>query len=86
MNYLDIFENGKFKTTNTPLAAYLKSEGFELLEIDFKDKNAFLIFNDDSQILKDAVKSYHTLKAIGNIPLYHEIYHDLVCKIKAQKT
>ena len=82
MQYREVFENGKFKTTNTPLAAYLKSEGYVLQEIDTTEpKRAVMIFLEDAEI-RDKVRAYHTCQAIGNIPVYQDIYHELVARIK----
>ena len=81
----DIFENGNLKTCNTPLAAYLKSEGFRLTDIDYTDQQHItFIFADDCGDLQDKRRAWLSCQAVGNIPVWYDIYKELVGKIKTQ--
>lgn len=74
--------NDIYRTTFTPLAAWLITEGFELLEADFSDpRSVVFLFKNDTQALEQAVMDYKTTRAVGNINLFYENYRKLLAKI-----
>ena len=75
-----------FCTTDTALAAYLVSEDFKLLHIDYAidNKRATFVFGNsrNNQALSDAVDAFYLLKAEGNIATYEAARRDLIRRIK----
>lgn len=76
--------NGDFFTTHdTALAAYLISQGFELLDTDFSNPNSVVFcFEKDSKALEEAVKSYQVGTAEGNISAFHRAYRKLIKRVR----
>lgn len=74
--------NNIYRTTFTPLAAWLITEGFKLLDVDFSDpQSVVFLFKNDTQALEQAVMDYKTARAVGNINLFYENYRKLLAKI-----
>lgn len=73
----------EFRTSDTPLAAYLLSEGFNLLDIDYSNTKRFVfVFANDSKKLADFTRQYHLAKARGNIVSFFSAYKHLLFKIR----
>ena len=72
-----------FKTTNTALAAYLISEGFNAPDIEYNgyDKASFIFDNKHHEVDK-YVSDFDTLRATGNIPIFFNTYRALLNRIK----
>ncbi len=72
-----------FRTSDTPLAAYLVSEGFGTPDIEFPNgSRAFFILSHDNPKIKEYIKDFDTTKAEGNIVLFFQAYQRLLRRIK----
>lgn len=71
-----------FKTSNTPLAAYLVSLGYPEPIIEYDNHRAFFIFEDIDDKFRRYVHDFEILRAEGNIPAYEEARKKLVKKVK----
>lgn len=78
------FDNHFFSTSDTPLAAYLISEGFELLRIDYEGFRAFFVFDGSDEILQRVVSDYNRAVALGNIVAYEKARKGLVARVKGE--
>lgn len=69
----------EFRTSDTPLAAYLLSEGFEPQDIDYSNpQRADIIFPIDSSSMATYVREYQLGKAIGNIVAFYNAHRYLI--------
>lgn len=74
-----------FRTSDTPLAAYLISEGFEPLDIDYSNpKRADIIFPNDSSSMITFIREYQLSKAVGNITSFYNAHRYLIHLIHAR--
>jgi hypothetical protein len=72
-----------FKTSDTALAAYLVSEGFNTPEIQFPNGNrAYFIFPKANFDIDKFVADFDTARANGNIVLFFNAYQTLLRRIK----
>lgn len=85
-------QNGTFPTKDTALAAYLKTEGFTLLETIASPKlrnpsefDAVFRFQDDPHI-KDYAHLWRTGQAEGNLSIFLDNYRRLVKEAKRVTT
>jgi len=68
-----------FSTSNTALAAYLASEGFELADKTISDsQEVVFIFANNSKELKALIHAFDMGTAQGNIALFYYNYRKLV--------
>lgn len=72
----------EFRTSETSLAAYLISLGFELQEIQYEQSRAFFVFENNDEALAREVKKFQILEAKGNIVAYENARRTLLSKIK----
>jgi len=70
----------KFITQNTALAAYLITEGFELLEALVEQNPVSFIF-EDCNSLRGCVRCWQAGKAEGNLCIFFDNYRTLIKKI-----
>lgn len=70
--------NKPFKTDNTPLAAYLVTEGYTLLDVIFNGNRAYFIFADDDPTLESHIKDFQFLRATTNASQVIFNYQELV--------
>ena len=71
-----------FKTSDTPLAAYLVTEGYAIIDIIFNGSKAFFLFvNDDQELLK-RIKDFQLLNATTNAAQIVFNYQQLVGRTK----
>jgi len=77
----------EFSTDSTPLAAYLITEGYILLDTTPPDKRGhiFFIFKNNSSRLLESVKAFETLRAISNSSILIRNYQDLVKRALREK-
>lgn len=76
--------NGIFTTPETALAAYLQSEGYELLEIDNSNpRKCKFSFSNNDQRLAQLVFEFGCGKATGNIIKFYDCYRKLVDDVKS---
>lgn len=71
----------EYRTSETPLAAYLMSEGFILLDVEHNDRSVF-IFKNDTPKLQETVRLYQSGQAKGNIAVFFNAYKRLLRRIK----
>lgn len=71
-----------YSTTNTALAAYLHSEGFELLDVDTSGFPSVFNFKNDNPKLMDYVRAFQVAKARGNIAIFFRSYKLLLAQIR----
>lgn len=70
-----------YRTSDIPLAAYLVSEGFKLLDIDYGSPRAVIIFLQDSRRMAECIHDFQLCRAMGNIVLFHNALRHLKWKI-----
>jgi len=71
-----------FKTDDTPLAAYLITEGYQLVDILFDKRYAtYLFFNDDPK-LTASVKEFQLFQAKANASQLIFNYQELIKRVK----
>ncbi len=75
-----------FRTSETPLAAFLVSQGFTLLRIEYEGKRGFYVFPDNDFCLIEAQKNFAMHKAVGNICAYEAARQELTEKVKFRRT
>ena len=78
--------NGHFETRNTALAAYLRIEGFRLLDVEPSDGSApaVFFFEQDSQIA-EAEHLWQLGQAVGNLCDFWESYRLCLRMVKIGK-
>lgn len=74
--------NNEYRTDQTPLAAYLLTEGFTLLHTDYSGRFTAFIFENDSVRLTECVRDFESLKAQVNPTIYIRNYQALIKSIK----
>ena len=81
-------ENHYYRTSNTPLAAYLQIEGYTLAQVITephrfipKGVEAVFLFEDIDGI-QEAARRWDTGKAHGDLNLFYHIYRTAVGKAK----
>ncbi len=74
--------NHEYLTTNTSLAAFLVSEGFKLLLIQYVGKQGTYVFSSDNPTIQDHVNSFNRCEAVGNIVQFEMARNDLIDRIK----
>jgi len=77
--------DGTFLTKETALAAYLYTEGFELIDVIVnKFEPSIFLFEDSSQ-LQIKAKDFRAFKAIVNAHQYYEAYRKCLVMVKHGK-
>jgi len=72
-----------FRTSDTPLAAYLIEQGFGTPEIEYNNgSRAFFIFSRENSKIEQAIADYDRAKAKGNIVLFFQAYQTLLRRIR----
>lgn len=72
-----------YSTPDTTLAAWLVSQGFELLDLDFANpKSVAFLFRNDTEALREAVKVFQRLEAVGNVNAFYIAYKRMLLKIR----
>ena len=74
----------EYTTDSTPLAAYLMTEGFSLMDTTPANARGHVsfIFKNDSKRLKEAIRSFETLRSATVIPaILIRNYQDLVKRV-----
>lgn len=75
----------EYRTHDTPLAAYLLLEGFQLERIEYMGEKATFVFaGAQADGFYRAILQYHAGLAQGNIVSYYSVYRHLVRRIKEQ--
>tara|TARA_Y100000310_G_scaffold166912_1_gene166613 strand:- start:5170 stop:5427 length:258 start_codon:yes stop_codon:yes gene_type:complete len=75
-------ESEVFQTSNTPLAAYLVTEGYAIIDVVFNGSKAFFLFANDSDKLQQQVKDFELLRAPTNAAQIVFNYQELVKRTK----
>jgi len=70
-----------YKTSDTQIAAYLQTEGFELIDIEHGERSVFSFSNEDSK-LQEHIRLYHAGKARVEPSLYMRNYRSLARKAR----
>ena len=70
-----------FTTQNTALAAYLQTQGFELIEMTLEQSPVSFTFEACKE-LQDEVRQWDMGRAAGNICVFFANYRSLIKKIK----
>jgi len=77
--------NGHYQTTDTALAAYLKSSGYEVIDIDASNQRAVFIF-EDSNGLKNHIEDFELIRGDAEgVVLFFRAYRALLSKIHTLK-
>ena len=77
-------DNGAFRTTDTPLAAYLYLKDVRLLGIDILENGrGVFLFEQPSE---NIVEAFRTGKAEASALLYHKSYRSLVRMVNIRKS
>ena len=76
-----IENNGHYQTTDTALAAYLKSSGYEVVDIDASNQRAVFIFEDCGE-LRRHVEDFDLIRGDAeSVVLFFRAYRALLSKI-----
>ncbi len=79
-------ENGEFRTRNTALAAYLRIEGFKLLDVDPSENNTPAVFYFEQDLKIPVCERLWQLgKAEGNLVDFWESYRLCLRMVKVGK-
>ena len=78
--------NNEYRTTDTPLAAYLVQQGFDLLIIEYEDrpngrKQATFVFDSKDPKIKEYISLYNRGIATINLAQYEHVKVTLIDKI-----
>lgn len=72
-----------YSTSDTALAAWLISQGFELIDLDYSHPSSVtFLFEFDGQSFSKAVKTFQIGTAEGNILAFFRAYKRLLLKVK----
>ena len=83
---LDKLSKDTFSTSDTALAAWLVSQGFELLDLDFsRSSSVAFLFSNDTEVLSQAVKTFQLGEAEGNVLAFFRAYKRMLLKIREGK-
>lgn len=69
--------NGIYRTSDTSLAAYLYTDGFQIIDIDYTNPRAEFLFKNDNPALSNAVRLYTIGKANVNASTYARLLKKL---------
>lgn len=72
-----------YKTSDTPKAAYLKSEGHEIKGTELNGARVSFLF-DQTETLRDNIKRWETGNARGDIHVFHNAYRYCVKLCKSE--
>lgn len=73
--------NAHYKTKDTPLAAYLITEGFELINVENNSSPSLFVFKDSDKLHQIAVQ-WHTGNAVGNCFMFYDNYRKCIRMLK----
>jgi len=73
--------NNIFTTTQTPLAAWLHSQGFKISEVRTLEFPATIVF-ENSASLKKYIRMWETGQAEGNCNAFHDSLRLILNKVK----
>lgn len=73
-----------YKTSDTPLAAYLIYIGYPLTNIKKTNNKFYFYFDNSTNGLSEAVFAFESGNAQGNIPVYFEAYMRLIRIIRTE--
>jgi hypothetical protein len=74
-----------FKTSDTPLAAWLIISGIKLQTVNSSiNPNEFVFIDADRESLNDLIFQWDGGNAVGNCNSFYKTYRSLVHKIKAR--
>lgn len=78
--------DSEYRTTETPLAAYLIQEGFNLLIIEYEPpskgkRRATFVFENNTIKLREHVSVYNRGEAMINLALYEHAKSSLIDRI-----
>ena len=83
-----MIENHYYRTSNTPLAAYLQVDGYTLVDVTTephrfnpRELEAVFLFEDVDGI-HEAARRWETGKATGDLNLFYHVYRTTVGKAK----
>jgi hypothetical protein len=77
--------NGYYLTKNAALAAYLRTEGFTLLDVDIEQYPAVFVFEDGSGKAQEYEHRWQLGKAIGNLCDFYESYRLCIRMVRVGK-
>jgi len=78
--------DNEYRTTETPLAAYLLQEGFDLLIIEYEQRpkgkhRATFVFDNNTPKLREYISLYNRGEATINLALYEHAKSSLIDRI-----
>lgn len=76
--------NDHFKTDDTSLAVYLYCMGFRIIEIDYSNTRAKIIFSEDSLNIHEHERLYYTDRATITPATYARIHKRLSTVLRKQ--
>lgn len=74
-----------YSTKDTALAAYLHTEGFELIDVDSSSFPSIFHFKDDNPKIREYVHAFQSGKAEGNIAMFFRAYKIMLSELKDSK-
>lgn len=77
--------DNSFRTSDTSLATYLFSEGFQIVDIDYSNPRAEFVFKDNSPQIIESVRLYSIGKTQVDASTYARLHRKLT-KIVVNRT
>jgi len=77
-------QNDHYQTDDTSLAVYLYCMGFKIIDIDYSNTRAKIIFSEDSKELREYERLYYTDKAQITPATYARIHKRLSTILRRQ--
>jgi len=75
-----------YRTSDTALAAYLISEGYDFPAIEYENGyRAFFVFQNPKTDIDKIISNFDTARAKGNIVLFFNAYQNLLRRIKEKQ-
>jgi hypothetical protein len=71
-----------YSTTDIALAAYLHSQGFDLISVDDSKFPTTFSFNNSSEDFQKYIGLWERTKAEGNLVQFYRSYKTMISKIK----
>jgi len=73
-----------YKTSDTSLAAYLFTDGFQIIDIDYSNPRAEFVFKNNSPSLAEAVRLYSIGKTQVDAATYARLHRKLTKLVVSQ--
>ena len=83
---IDKHSSEPYQTTDTSLAVYLYTEGFRIIDIDYSQDRAIILFKNDNAKIRDYERLYYISKAPVDASTYSRTHKRLSKIIRLKLT